>query len=182
MRTYRTILAAMAAGVALAVSACSGGDDTSAPTTTAAAGASTASTTTTAAAGDASELEGTWVIDAGAALASATANVGGTGGSNCTGQLSLTFNDGVVKRGGNIVCGSGTGTIDATSNYEVDGDKLKVTGTSSNSKMTVRGASVPMPDGWGNSVATYKVVGDTLTITFTQASVGTVTSKYTRAG
>lgn len=181
MRTYRTMLAAMAVGVALTVSACGGGDDTSAPTTTAAAGASTASTTT-AAAGDASELEGTWVIDAGAALAAATANVGGTGGSTCTGQLSLTFKDGVVKRGGNIVCGSGTGTVDATSNYKVDGDKLTVSGTTSNSKMTVRGISVPMPDGWGNSVATYKVVGDTLTITFTQASVGTVTSKYTRAG
>lgn len=182
MRSYRTILAVMVVGVALTVSACSG-DDTSGSTTTAAAGATTASTTTTAdSAGDASELEGTWVADAGAVLASATANVGGTGGSTCSGQIRQTFDQGTWKRAGSITCGQGTGTIDGTGTYVVDGDKLKVTSTSSNSKLTIRGVSVPIPDGFGNSTATYKVVDDTLTITFTQESVGTVTSKYTRAG
>ena len=182
MRTYRLVLTAMVVGAALTLSACGGDDSASSSSTTAAAGATTASTTTTTAAENGGEdLEGTWVIDAGAALASATANVGGTGGSVCSGQLRQTFDNGTWKRGGNITCGNGIGTIDGTGTYRVDGDKLIVTSTSSNSRLTIRGVSVPIPDGFGNATATYKVVGDTLTITFTQASVGTVTSKYTRA-
>lgn len=183
MRKYRLVMAAMLAGAALTLSGCGGDDSAGSSTTTAAAGDSTASTTTTTAAetGEAA-LEGTWVADAGAVLASATANVGGTGGSTCSGQISQTFDQGTWKRAGNVSCGQGTGTIDGTGTYKVDGDKLNVTSTSSNSRLTVRGVTVPIPDGFGNATATYKVVDDTLTITFTQESVGTVTQKYTRAG
>ena len=183
MRKYRLVMTAMVVGAALTLSACGGDDSASSSSTTAAAGATTASTTsTTAAETGAADLEGTWVADAGAVLASSTANVGGTGGSTCSGQVSQTFDQGTWKRAGNINCGQGTGTIDGTGTYRVDGDKLIVTSTSSNSRLTIRGVSVPIPDGFGNATATYKVADDTLTITFTQESVGTVTQKYTRAG
>lgn len=181
MRRYRLVLAVVVAGVALTAAACGGDDSAGSSSTTAGPGATTASTTTTTAepSGEAA-LEGTWAIDAGELLRAGTANVGGTGGSTCSGRVTLTFADGTLQRAGNITCGAGTGTIDTTSKYKVDGDKLIVSDTSSRSSYAVRGVSIPLPDNWGNSVATYKVVDDVLTITFTQASVGTVTSKYTR--
>ena len=182
MRKYRLVLTAMVVGAALTLSACGGDDSASSSSTTAAAGATTASTTTTTAAEDgAAALEGAWVADAADILAAVTANVGGTGGATCSGQIKMTFASGTLQRAGQITCGEGTGTVSATSKYRTDGDKLIVTDSSSTSRLTIRGVSVPFADAWGNSVATYKVVDDTLTITFTQASVGTITQKYTRA-
>ena len=181
MRRYRAAaVVAVVAGLAFTGVACGGGDDSASSSTTTAAGATTESTTTTTAEDGGGALEGTWAIDAGEALASATANLGGTGGGTCSGQLTLTFADGTLRRGGSARCGSGTVTVDATGTYTVDGDKLNVSMTSSNTRAEVRGMTVPVPDSWSSGVATYKVVDDTLTITFTQASVGTVTSKYTR--
>jgi len=181
MRKYGLAVLVLLSGLGLVGTACSS-DDTGSPTTTAGdAATASSSITTTAAQEGSAALEGTWVADANDLLAAATANVGGTGGSTCSGQVAMTFDATTLRRTGEITCGSGNVTIDTSSTYSVDGDKLSVSATTNRGRMTVRGVAVPAPDSWGDGTALYKVEGDVLTITFTESSVGTVTSKYTRA-
>jgi hypothetical protein len=184
----------IALGAALVASGC-GGDDAAETTTTADATTTTEVTTTTEATtttggGDAagsSELDGSWVADAGDLLAANTANVGGTGGLTCTGEITMTFADGKLERSGDVSCSapgspiSAEGSIVTTGDYAVDGDVLTITGTSSTGRASLAGTEIPTPDSWGDGEATFRIEGDTLTIEFTETAVGAVTQTYTRS-
>lgn len=195
MSTRERSIVAVVAAIVVILSAC-GGDDDAAETTTSEAPTSTEATSTTAdeapstttgGAAGSSELDGSWVADAGDLLAANTANVGGTAGLSCTGQVTMTFIGGRLERSGDVSCGvagspiTAEGTILTTGDYTVDGDVLTITGTSSTGRASLAGNEIPTPDSWGDGEATYRIEGDTLTIDFTDTAVGAVTQIYTRA-
>lgn len=159
----------------VAVGAPGSGDPTT--TTTAAVTTSTAPTT--------GDIEGSWVADASDILAANTANVGGTG-VDCSGPITMTFAaDGTFDRSGTVSCSLGgmtaSGTISTSGRYAVADDQITISGTTPGGRMTLGGRSVPTPDSFGDGAATYEVSGNTLTITFTESPVGTVTQTYQRA-
>jgi hypothetical protein len=198
MNTTRTpsfVAGAVATGIALLLAGCGGssGDDT---TTTASEGDSgTASTVdepstteppaTTAAAPEA-DLEGRWIGDAGELFAANISNLGDPEGMTCTGEIWMTFaGDGRFERGGEASCGVGSAVavanISSTGSYRVTGDRLEVIDVVSTGTMNVGGVEMPFPDAWDTGDATVNVSGDTLTVTFDDDTVGTVTQTYTRA-
>ncbi len=155
-----------------------GGDET---TTTEAA-----DTTTTSEAAD--DVVGTWTADAADILSSNTANTGGSAGLECTGVVTLDLrDDGTFAHSADATCTapggmSATATIDTTGTYEQDGATLRIVSAENNGSFEVMGTTQPMPSGLeGGAEATASVDGDTLTLSFTEASVGTVTQTYTRA-
>jgi RNA polymerase sigma factor (sigma-70 family) len=134
-----------------------------------------ASTTTTAVPGDA--LVGSWTADAGDILGANTTNVGGPGGLTCSGPITMTFTEGgTFERSGSVTCSvagtSQSGAVASAGRYQVEGDTLTVSGFAS---------SGSTPDAFGNGSATYDLSGDTLSITFTDTSVGTVSQTYQRS-
>lgn len=66
-----------------------------------------------------------------------------------------------------------SGAVSTAGHYAVDGSVLTI------SRTRVEGDS-PVPDAWGNGAAEYAIAGSTLSVTFTDPSVGTVTQQYTR--
>lgn len=100
------------------------------------------------------------------------------GGLSCTGQIRMTFTDsGTFSRSGAVRCTVGSttrrGGVASAGRYSTNGDQLVIEGTRSTGTT---------PDSWGDATATYAVTGDTLTIQFTQGSVGTITQTYQRVG
>lgn len=140
-------------------------------------------TTTEASSGD---LEGAWVADAAEILAANTANLGGTGGLGCTGPITMTFTaEGTYDRSGEVTCSVGgttaSGSVSTSGRYAIEGSRLTVSGTTSGGTMSMGGTEIPTPDSFGDGTADYEVSGDTLTITFSDPSVGTITQTYQRA-
>ena len=154
----------------VAVSGCSSTSSTSSPSTT-----GTTSSTTATAGGD---VVGSWRASASDILGANTANVGGAGGLTCNGPITMTFEDnGSFHRHGRVTCSiqgtSKSGAISTTGNYTTSGDQITFSG--------VRASSAsPVPDSFGDATAQYSVSGTTLTIVFTNASVGEVTQVYSR--
>jgi hypothetical protein len=145
----------------------------------------TEETTTTESAGG-GDLVGTWVADAGDLLAANTANLGGVPGMDCSGPITLEFApDGGFAQRGDASCSIGGMTaslnIETTGRYQTSGGTLTVTESSTTGTMEVGGASQPADVGFGEGEGTYEVRGDTLTVTFSDPSVGTVTQTYQRS-
>lgn len=133
------------------------------------------------------DLAGTWVIDASDLFAANTANVGDTGGISCSGPIRLEFgDDGSFAQRGEATCEangfSSTMTLESTGRYTTDGGTLTITDLESTTTMEVDGVTQPAGDGteFELNEAVYEVNGDTLTITFTNPSVGTVSQVYQR--
>lgn len=190
----------------LFVGACSGGDDDGAASDEPAE--EPADTTTTTAAdepeedGDApspvtapelpetggGDLVGTWAIDASDLFAANTANVGDTSGISCSGPIRLEFgDDGSFAQRGEATCEANgfvsTLMLETTGRYATDGGTLTLSDLESTSTMEVDGRSQPAGEGTGleDGEAAYEVEGDTLTITYTNPSVGTISQVYQRS-
>lgn len=150
---------------------------------------STTTTTTTTLVPVRNTLAGEWRAKAADILSANLANLGGMPMA-CIGDIVMNLNDdGTFTRGGSMACSidgvkifgqlvNSSGTWDATS------DTLTVTVTNSDGYAESIGPDgkamrVPLPDGGWSSVD-YEVTATTLTITFTEPSVGTVTQVYTR--
>jgi hypothetical protein len=145
-------------------------------------------TTTSEAAEGGGDIVGTWTADAAAILGANTANLGGAGGLDCTGPVTLDFKaNGTFSHTATATCSaaggmSATATIDSSGSYEVTGDQLQVVAAVNNGSMEVAGTVQEVPIGLTEGQAVdFAVDGDTLTFTFTDASVGTVTQTYTRS-
>jgi len=139
---------------------------------------------TTVADSASSDIEGTWTIDAGELLAANTANLGAAPAFLCTGPINMTFAEGTYTRGGEMTCTAdsitGGGTLQSTGNYTVDGSTITVSNSVSSGSLTFDGATVPFSDSLGAGSYDYEVNGDSLKITFSDPSVGEVTTTYTR--
>ncbi|MFC3682469.1 hypothetical protein ACFOPI_02620 [Hydrogenophaga luteola] len=139
--------------------------------------------------GDADEgstgLTGNWQAEANALLAANTANVGSTG-VTCTGTMLLRFqSDGGLELSGDPVCSrgavSGSGTIVTTARYSTSGNQLTISGAVTSGGVTIGGGTIPITF-LGNGTATYSINGNTLSISFTNGSVGDVTQTWSRSG
>jgi len=189
---FRRTFAVLALGPLLALAACGGGGDDASGGDTADGGApatteapTTTASPTTAPAGGGS-IEGTWVADAGEILEANTANVGGIGGAECSGTITMTFTADRYERGGTLSCSiaggpTGTATVETSGSYSTEGDVLTVSDTTSSGTIDVAGISIPFPDAFGDGSGTYEVSGDELRITFEDPSVGSVTQIYRRS-
>lgn len=159
-----------------ATTAAPSGDTTTAPDE---------ATTTAAEADGGGDLVGTWTADAGDIFGANTANLGGTS-IDCSGPVNLEFrDDGTFSQSSTATCSiqsiSGTATIDSTGSWTTDGDQIVISGSTSDGTMEIMGQTQPVEAGMSDGTATYEVDGDTLSITFTEATVGTVTQVYQRA-
>ncbi len=178
---------------ALFVAACSGGggDDSTASssdsTDTESTEESTTTaeeTTTTAPGGD---LVGTWTAGAQDIVNANTANLGGVAGMECSGALLLTFGeDSGFTNTGDISCSVGgvaaVGSVTSSGKWAVTEPGLvAISETVTTGGVEMGGVSLPAPTGVGDGVFEYSVDGDTLRLTFTDPSVGTVTQTWVRA-
>ena len=159
-----------------------GGSDT----TTTAADTTTSATPTTAPAPAAGDLVGTWTADADSILGANLGNVGGGAGLTCSGPVDLTFqNDGTFTHKAQATCSRGsisaTATIDSSGRYEADGQRIRIIAVRNDGTMEIMGRSQPMQMGWAVGTFAYTIDGDTLKVTFSNSSVGTVTQTYTRS-
>lgn len=153
-------------------------------------GIDTTSTTTSTLVGSRNTLSGRWIASADSILSANLANLGGVQGMKCDGEIVMTLgDDGDFLRAGEVSC-----SIDG---YVITGQTISSEGTWTATAETIdvvisrndsysespSGAGTPMrfpiPD-QGLTGATYEVSATTLTITFTDASVGTVTQTYSR--
>lgn len=133
-------------------------------------------------------LAGVWRAPAEDILAANLANIGGAAAA-CVGDIVMTLGaDGSFSREGSMRCSidgepfSGQ-VVNSSGRWEATADSITVTVTESNGYAEASGPNgstrVPLPDsGYGS--ASYTVNATTLTITFTDPSVGTVTQVYTR--
>lgn len=198
----RRSAAALAAVLALGlVAGCGGSSDagsdgpstTAAPgdgaTTTASAGETTtttgAETTTTVADDGGGDLVGTWSADAQSILGANTANLGGTSLS-CDGTITLEFTDGgTFAQSGQATCAiatqSATATIESAGDYEAADGTITISNATGSTTMEILGRTQDLGAGIPDGSAEYAIDGDTLSLTFTVASVGTVTQTYTRS-
>lgn len=202
-RPVRWLLVALLAAFALTLASCGSssddaGDDGGSATTEAAdeGGGGDDEATTTAAedttttedggeAGGGGDLVGTWTADANDILGANTANLGGVT-FECTGPITLEFgDDGAFSQTGTSTCTvqgqSGTAEFNATGTYEASDGTITVTDVTNEGTMTMMGVAQPMEGGFGGGEAEYTLEGDTLSITFTEETVGTVTQVYTRS-
>lgn len=125
-----------------------------------------------------SDVVGTWRANAANILGANTANVGGAGGLTCNGPITMTFEgDGTFHRHGRVTCSvqgtSKSGAISTTGNYTTSGDQITFSGVRA-------GTTSPVPDSFGDATAQYSISGSTLSIVFTNSSVGQVTQEYSR--
>ena len=135
-------------------------------------------------------LAGVWTAPAEEILEANLANLGGMPGMTCAGEIVMNLNnDGTFSRGGSMLCSiddvqilgqmmNSSGTWDATA------DTLTVTVTENDGYAESLGPGgktmrMALPDN-GYSAVSYKANATTLTITFTEPAVGTVTQVYTR--
>jgi hypothetical protein len=177
-RTWRLVAVVVGMGAAVLTGCGSAEEGGSAST-------ADGSTTTSAAAPAGAPLVGSWVVDAGALLDETMANLGLPSGVTCSGPVTTTFaTEGTFTRTGAVTCASGplsaSGRIDTSGTWTADDETLTVLTATPLGTMDVGGTTVPTPDGFGTGVAEYRVDGDTLTVTFSNPSFGTVTQTYTR--
>lgn len=173
-------MVALGLGIMLSVGACSsGGSESGAGTSPDPGGSPTATGTPSPGPTPGSaELVGTWTADASQILAANTANLGGSGAVSCRGPIDMTFNsDGTYSRRGSVDCSvrgrSMRGAVSTAGQYTVAGNVLTI------SRTRLEGDG-PVPDAWGDGTAQFAITGPTLSITFSNPSVGTVTQQYTR--
>jgi hypothetical protein len=105
----------------------------------------------------------------------------------CSGPIRLEFGeDGSFAQRGEATCEGGgfanTVTLESTGRYTTEGGTMTITDLESTSTIEVNGTTQPAGEGteFQLNEAAYEVDGDTLTITFTNPSVGTVTQVYQR--
>lgn len=191
-RRLRRIVALLACTAVLG--ACGGGDsdtgdgaeDGSAATTS----ATEARSTTTRAARPGSsggDLEGTWTADAADVLSANLANLGGVpGGLACSGPVTLTFTEETVTWSGEVTCRMGdtgleaTGSLRSEGSYRVEGSEIVVSGSRTSGSLSLAGQSIPVPAGISDGTVRYRIDGDTLSLSYDNPSVGTVTQTYSR--
>lgn len=136
-------------------------------------------------AGDgASPVVGIWRADAAALLAANTAALGGAPGINCTGIMQLRFEgNGNYDVGGDPVCSSrgisAEGTIVTTGRYSVSGSQLTFSNSVTSGGVTLGTRTIPISF-IGDGSATYSISGNTLTLTFSGGSAGTITQQWNR--
>ena len=187
----RILLIVISAAATLSVAACSDGDDTTASPTSSNSTESTQEssttaeeTTTTAPGGD---LVGTWIAGAQDIINANTANLGGVAAMECSGALLLTFgDDSGFTNTGDISCNVGgvaaVGSVTSTGKWAVTEPGLvAISETVTTGGVEMGGVSLPAPTGVGDGVFEYSVDGDTLQLSFTDPSVGTVTQSWVRA-
>lgn len=153
------------------------------------AGSETSTTTSTTLIPVRNTLAGEWRAKAQDILASNLANLGGLPIA-CDGEIVMNLSaDGSFTRGGSMMCAinsvktSGQ-VVNSSGRWEATDDTLTVTVTKSDGYAESIGPDgtmtrIPLPDS-GYSSAVYEVTATTLTITFTDPSVGTVTQVYKR--
>ena len=153
------------------------------------AGSEASTTTSTTLIPVRNTLAGEWRAKAQDILASNLANLGGLPMA-CNGEIVMNLNaDGSFTRGGSMMCAidsvktSGQ-VVNSSGKWEATDDTLTVTVTKSDGYAESIGPDgtttrIPLPDS-GYSSAAYEVTATTLTITFTDPSVGTVTQVYKR--
>lgn len=195
MRMYRSRAVASALlGATAVLAACGGGGSgggsgggggRAAPTSTT---SPDSGATTTAPPVRGGRLDGTaWVADARDILAANFANVGGPEGFSCTGPMTLRFTDGRVSFGGEVTCRDddsgldGGGSLRNEGSYTVSGSELTLAGMQTSGTITVMGAAMPAPQVLTDTVARYRISGDTLSITFDAPGLGTITQRYERS-
>lgn len=194
MRTYRSrAMASALLGAAAVLTACGGGGGGGGGGGSGAARTSTTSTdtgatTTAPPAGGGGRLDGTtWTADARDILAANFANVGAPEGFSCTGPMTLRFEAGQVSFGGEVACRDddsgidGSGSLRNDGSYEVSGSELTLSGMRTSGTITVMGAAVPAPQVFTDTVARFRISGDTLSITFDAPGLGTITQRYERS-
>jgi hypothetical protein len=137
------------------------------------------------------QLDGTsWVIDANESLAANLSNLGGLPpGLSCRGPLTLSFADGRFTWSGEFTCSmadtpiEGRGSFRTEGAYDASGSELTLRDAEGSGTISIAGQEIPFGDDLPyRAGTTYRVSGDTLEITFTDPSVGTVTHRYGRAG
>lgn len=183
MRTHfhRSSLRPLAAtALCLALAACGGGGGSSSDT----GGTDTTGTSET----PVSPLVGVWQADASELFAANLAGLGSVA-ITCSGTLQLRFEaSGAFDEGGDPVCTgpsmSGTGTLVTTGAYSSTDAQITFSSVTTSGGVTVvmdGGPSFTLPlSTLGNGTASYSVSGNVLSITFTDASVGTVTQRWTQ--
>lgn len=161
------------------------GETTTVATST--GGSSAAPATTGPATGDADDLEGTWTSDVQSQLAQNTVNLG-TASLDCNGTVTLTIADGHFRRSGTGECTAGpagisaTAVFDAEADYDVSGGEVTLSDISNHTSLTMGGRELTRDfSPLTADPFTASVDGDTLSLTFTDPSVGTVTQTYRRA-
>lgn len=176
-------LTALALGSVLLVSvaACSSGTSSDSASASESASPSQSS--------DPSGLLGQWTADASEVLNANTSNLGGAGAVTCTGPIVLSFHeDDKFNQRGNVTCqvpgtsAQVSGGVDSRGKYSATDSTITFTDTKNLGGITVGGRRIVL-SGWlgsSDSAANYRIAGETLTITFTEAAVGTVTQTYTR--
>jgi hypothetical protein len=138
------------------------------------------------AAADGAALAGEWATTARAIFEANTANLGGANGLRCSGPVRLTLAAGGdltydVRARCTLRGRSGTGRLHTTARWSATGDQIQIRGSRSEGTITLDGGvTVPMPTVFENGTATWAIAGDTLTIEFTDPSVGTVAHRFTR--
>lgn len=155
-------------------------------TTTASSSTTSGSSTTTARPATEGDLVGTWTADAGSILGANLANLGRSGRFSCSGPVTLTFaENGTFTHRSQATCSAGsvsaTATIDSSGRYRADGTTLRILAARDQGTIEVMGRSQPFRAGLAVGSVPYEISGDTLTITFTAARVGTVSQTYTRS-
>ncbi len=185
---------------AVLLGGCSGsdGDSTSTTSTTSASagGSDSSSSTTTSDPGDSATgdeaargaIVGQWTADASGILGSNLSNLGGTpAGMSCTGPLTLDFAaDGGFVASGEATCTLGgvslTASITTTGQWSSEDDgSITISGASSEGGFDVPGVEIPPIELLSDGQFDYTISGDTLSLTFTDPTVGTVTQDWTRA-
>ena len=108
-------------------------------------------------------------------------------GITCSGPMTLTFaEDGTFTAGGSAECSAGgltiAGTMNTTGNWAVtEPGVVEISGSVSDGSFEVPGIEIPPVDVVSDGTFAYSVEGDTLSVTFTDPSVGEVTQTWTRA-
>lgn len=165
---------------ALSLGGCGGGSDDTTGTGGGTGGGTTPVTTAT--------LAGGWHATVDSILNANTASTGALGIS-CPGQLMhwrFESDTAFFSRWSDVLtCTSRgltfTGRLSQTGRYSASGDQLTVSGIENfGSVTTSTGVSLPFSIPASAGSATYAISGNTLTLTFTDPSVGTVTQTWTR--
>lgn len=163
----------------LALSACSNSSDESSTTTR-------GSTTTRPEHSSSNELQGSWTANASDLLQSNTSGAGSLGSLDCTGDVTITFEEDTASGSGDIQCKDprtgieATGNVAWTASYSIHGNTLTITDSQNTGTITVAGTQVPAPATFEDGQATFEINGDTLTTTVVQEPLGEVSQTYTR--
>lgn len=165
-----------------ALSGCASSEDSGSSPTPTGGSSETPTSGPTAAGGS---IEGKWRGDADELLDSNTANLGSAGDIDCRGPIFITFEaNGEFAQQGTATCSVGGRSVSATiatsATYTTSGNELTIKDAKNQGSVSVPTGEVAFPGSWSEGTATYEISGDTLTINFSDDTVGNVTQKYER--